>query len=418
MNIDEYVKNAAKQIRNKKERTQFEREMKNHILDRVEYYTDAGYDEETAIEKALGQMGEAEDIGTQIGMVHKNIGGIIFDIFWIILILANLLLLVFMIFSFSGETTNLDSIGRMEFGSFLIAQIAFFGLCRKGRHYAVSCALFVYNILYILTHVLTRNFYSEILLIIWMFISGHSADMAVLSNTWVKSGSIPLAVATLIMYALSVFAEICMLKNARDLLIRPNKNTHKKLNSIFRCFISVSGFFMGVMLLFSFSSSVRNDYDYRMVTGLYVIESDEKVDFSELDYERDGLFLDLNYDLFKTGPQGSCWDDLGLEDYGEAVGVEYYPTETDKLFYGRQTIRNTYSPSKRYVAVIPAEYEGVIYDYAVWFDTQETDVLEGKLDNRYYCESDYEITLKKDELFDIFKEKYFEEIKQAQEGNS
>lgn len=37
MNIDEYVKNAAKQIRNKKERAQFESEMRNHILDRVEY---------------------------------------------------------------------------------------------------------------------------------------------------------------------------------------------------------------------------------------------------------------------------------------------------------------------------------------------------------------------------------------------
>lgn len=47
--------------------------MKNHILDRVEYYTDAGYDENTAVEKTLQYMGDAETVGTEIGKVHKSV---------------------------------------------------------------------------------------------------------------------------------------------------------------------------------------------------------------------------------------------------------------------------------------------------------------------------------------------------------
>lgn len=407
MNIDEYVKESAKQIRNKKERAQFEREMKNHILDRVEYYTDAGYDEETAIKNALGHMGEAEDVSNRMGMVHKSVGGVLCDVLCFVVIILQMLL-CHLIMLFNEEITNLDSFTILEFGGLLVFQVALFWNCRKGRHYAVSCALFAYTVLHVLTHILSGRFYSEILLKIWMLISGHSADMVVFSNTWIKSESVPLAVATLIMYALLMFAEIYALKNARNLQIKPNRKTHKKLNTLFSCFTAV------VAMSFTFSvfiglSPIVPDYDYWEVNELYVVESDTIVDFEEFDCKRDGLSLFVDYDLFVVGPTHTYWKDLRLEDDPRWIETVYCPTETKNLFYGKNTITNEYSPSKRYVAVIPVDYDGLKYEYAKWFDTQETDVLEGVLDNRLYCQSDYKITLTNDDEFKYLKEQHIPE---------
>lgn len=402
MNIDEFVKDSAKLIRNDKEREQFEREMKNHILDRVEYYTDAGYDEETAIEKALGHMGESEDVSTQMGMVHKSFGGVVFDVAAIILTFANLILMG-VVFFFFGRTTNLDCNFYNEFGSLIISQIALFAFCRKGRHYAVSCALFIYNVLYMLMHIFSGYFYSKKLLELWMIISGHSADISVLSNPWVKSESIPLAVATAVMYVLILLAELYALKNGRDLLLKPSRKTHKNLDVVFKGFVAVAFCFITIIPIYIRVSPSIPESDYMHITGMYIVESDEIVDFSELDYKRDGLYLRVDYDLFKEGPQYSEWRDIDLDGTCEFIEVEYCPTETSKLYYGKNTIKNNYSPSKRYIAVIPEEFDKAKYDFAKWFDTQETDVLEGVFDTGRYCESDYRIELVDDELFEYFK---------------
>jgi hypothetical protein len=50
-----------------------ERELSAHIDDRVSYYVDAGWDEETANEKAMEHMGNAEDIAEKMSKVHNKV---------------------------------------------------------------------------------------------------------------------------------------------------------------------------------------------------------------------------------------------------------------------------------------------------------------------------------------------------------
>ncbi len=412
MNVDEYVKKTSKQIHNKKEREQFEREMTNHILDKVEYYINSGYDEKTAIKKAINHMGDAEDIGMQMGMVHKNLGRIVFDIVAFLVIVAILLFLLLYLFFFGEDFTNLNSPFNLEL-VWCILQVVMLALFRKGKHFAVSCALFVYNSLYILMRISAGQYYSQILFVIRLIISGHIKDISLISNTWLKSESITLAVATLLMFALSEFAGLYALKTAKRLTLRPDRKTHKKLNTVFSCFAAATACF-AVVSVFTLIKTEKADYNFHWVSVLCFIECDEKVDFVQLDYERDGIYLDLDYDTFDIAPQSSFWWDLELnreEIYFRDINIKYYPTEISKTFYGKITVTNEYSPTKRYIAVIPIDSDEAMYNYAKWFDTEKTDVLEGVLDSRYYCECDYKIKLTHDEAFINSKNEYLKEIR-------
>ena len=73
MRKDEYISAVISQIQNKKARAEVEREISAHIDDRISYYTDAGWDEETANEKAVEHMGEPEKIGEQMSRLHKKV---------------------------------------------------------------------------------------------------------------------------------------------------------------------------------------------------------------------------------------------------------------------------------------------------------------------------------------------------------
>ena len=72
MKRDEYISAVISQIQNKKARTEVERELSAHIDDRISYYTDAGWDEETANEKAMEHMGEPEKVSEEMGKIHNK----------------------------------------------------------------------------------------------------------------------------------------------------------------------------------------------------------------------------------------------------------------------------------------------------------------------------------------------------------
>ena len=72
MRKDEYIREVVSHIDNKKAKREVEKELSAHIDDRISYYTDAGWDEETANEKAMEHMGEPEKQAEQLGKVHNN----------------------------------------------------------------------------------------------------------------------------------------------------------------------------------------------------------------------------------------------------------------------------------------------------------------------------------------------------------
>ena len=71
MKKDEYICEGVSRIKNKKARQDVARELYAHIDDRISYYTDAGWDEDAANEKAMSDMGKAEDISEKLGFIHN-----------------------------------------------------------------------------------------------------------------------------------------------------------------------------------------------------------------------------------------------------------------------------------------------------------------------------------------------------------
>ena len=71
MNKQEYIEKVLWQIDGKAYLNEIKAELENHIEDRKEYYTNAGYDNEIAEEKAVAHMGSAEDIGEEMNMLYN-----------------------------------------------------------------------------------------------------------------------------------------------------------------------------------------------------------------------------------------------------------------------------------------------------------------------------------------------------------
>jgi hypothetical protein len=69
--VDRFLKMVCSQIRYKGAHAGISDELRNHIQDRIFDFVDSGYDEETAIKKALEAMGDPEDIGKKLNKLHK-----------------------------------------------------------------------------------------------------------------------------------------------------------------------------------------------------------------------------------------------------------------------------------------------------------------------------------------------------------
>ncbi len=78
MRKDEYIQEVISRIENKKAKAEVEKELSNHIDDRISYYTDAGWDEETANEKAMEHMGAPEKVSEEMGKLHISKKGKIY----------------------------------------------------------------------------------------------------------------------------------------------------------------------------------------------------------------------------------------------------------------------------------------------------------------------------------------------------
>jgi hypothetical protein len=67
-------------------------ELENHMLDKIEYYTNEGYNKEEAEEKTINDMGDAKEIGERLNKEHNPIIGWLWKI-------TNLLVIFFVAIS-------------------------------------------------------------------------------------------------------------------------------------------------------------------------------------------------------------------------------------------------------------------------------------------------------------------------------
>ena len=72
MTKEEYIESIISQIDDKYAKLEVKNELEAHLDDRIDFYLNAGYDYEYALDKAISRMGDTETIGMQMNELHNN----------------------------------------------------------------------------------------------------------------------------------------------------------------------------------------------------------------------------------------------------------------------------------------------------------------------------------------------------------
>lgn len=94
MQINEFLNSVCEQIKYKPIRTSISKELENHIEESKESYMEEGMEEKAAEEKAINQMGNAEEIGKVLNKIHRP------KLDWKLLLITLLMLLFGFLISF------------------------------------------------------------------------------------------------------------------------------------------------------------------------------------------------------------------------------------------------------------------------------------------------------------------------------
>lgn len=90
MKREDYINEVTALIKNKTVRKDVRKEIEAHIDDRMEYYLNAGYDEDVSLTKALEKMGNPTEIAKSLEKIHNNTLWIILSLVFLILYISGL----------------------------------------------------------------------------------------------------------------------------------------------------------------------------------------------------------------------------------------------------------------------------------------------------------------------------------------
>ena len=103
MDIKSYLNNVCKEIKYEPAKKVISEELEIHMKEIKEDYIKDGIDEITAEEKAVNQMGNAEEIGKSLNKIHKP------QLDWKLLILIGILMGFSLFISILKESTGNDT---------------------------------------------------------------------------------------------------------------------------------------------------------------------------------------------------------------------------------------------------------------------------------------------------------------------
>ena len=89
---EEFLKEVISHVKFPFDREEIRYELECHILEKIDYYTEQGYDKETAEQLSIDDMGDAKEIGTELNSQHNPLLGWIWKI-------TNVLVIIFAIFN-------------------------------------------------------------------------------------------------------------------------------------------------------------------------------------------------------------------------------------------------------------------------------------------------------------------------------
>jgi len=90
---DHFLKQILHYIKFSFDKKKIKTELKNHIMDKIDYYTEQGYDNDRAEELSIIDMGDAKEIGLALNKQHNPILGWIWkitNVMVVLLVLCNI----------------------------------------------------------------------------------------------------------------------------------------------------------------------------------------------------------------------------------------------------------------------------------------------------------------------------------------
>ena len=70
--VEDYLNTVIPKKLSEDKKSEIRAEIECHIYDRADFYMEIGYDEATAFEKAVEQMGEAEPVRAELTAIHQD----------------------------------------------------------------------------------------------------------------------------------------------------------------------------------------------------------------------------------------------------------------------------------------------------------------------------------------------------------
>lgn len=90
MNRDEYINRVISLVNSRADKREIRRELEAHIDDRIEYFTESGYDRESATQKAVEKMGSPTDVAVSMEKLHNHTHWVIMSVAFTLLYIIGL----------------------------------------------------------------------------------------------------------------------------------------------------------------------------------------------------------------------------------------------------------------------------------------------------------------------------------------
>ena len=147
--VEDYLDSVIPQKISSKVEKEIRTEIESHIYDRVDFYMEIGYDEESAIKKAVEQMGEGEDVKVQFSNLYKDS-----------MLKAILLFLGICVWNVSAVTAGLGYMNFVDPVMYVLPNIVFLILILVGNVF-----LIVYTM-----KCIRQKLQKQLLGIVWAFV--------------------------------------------------------------------------------------------------------------------------------------------------------------------------------------------------------------------------------------------------------
>lgn len=369
MSIKNYIYRAVYSINGNKNKSIVSKELENHIADRIEYFTDMGYDRDTAEQMALERMGDPEKISLELAKVHNQNNIIIYVVMAIIFSL-NLWFGFACLFA-SESCFSLPAI-IFEY-SFTILVLAFLLYSLKKLNSVIPLLLsgayafsIIFKAFFSVSEFISGKISSGIVFSFVYILSGNYNSFKIISQQLADLKISGRLVGLSVVFYIFIFV-LCFTvyyyvnKLERKSYTLKQKHRKSRLKYVCLALLTVTLVFgIAIASQIGYEGSENND-------TVTIFESDEKRDFHTLKADSYSQY-EASYDWSAYLKMYNSVNDY----YAEYAESRYTLKDFDNNI--KYKINENYiyhSPKKKYVYIISTPVAETEYDETQWIETNE-----------------------------------------------